>query len=150
MVVPLELHSKLKETKELIDSGEKAEAAQILTIVYGTYEQMSPMMDNFEKMTILSSLAHGFRQVSDVEMEIKLFEELCRLAERDLENLGSLATESDIYMTGFDFFWLGIAYTRKNMLTEARIALNRAKNILKDTKWNIDVEKVIIEGKYYE
>lgn len=146
MPIPLNLIRQLHDALELIKQGEKAESAAILNSIYNSLDKIWDALYGIESMEMLGMLARGFQELNQTEKEIRILEKLCTLADNDLNRLALLATDNDIISTGMDFVSLGIAYNRVSRKEDARKTLIKAKKILEEIEWVVEVED-IINGK---
>lgn len=139
----LAIIEKITAAQQLAATGHREQAVAIVDEIVAWYSENRPLMSRSERLEFAGGTADLYSQLGETAKEIPLWEELCRLAESDLSQLGLMASDEDILRTGFDFLRLGRAYRKQGRSFNARAAFERAESILEELKVTLDVEQLL-------
>jgi tetratricopeptide (TPR) repeat protein len=143
MPYPISIMTSLYDAKDLIDKEAFAEAAQIIDNVWDWADNSWESLNDFESIEFLGFLARVLKSIDQTHRQIIVLEHLCSIAEQNLENRGIMAVDDDIRWTGMDFIELGLAYLTKERPNDALKAFEKAKYILEELGWLVEVEKLL-------
>jgi hypothetical protein len=144
MPYPLEVMKALFDAKKLIEKRALAEAAQLIENVWAWAEKFWNTLIDIESMEFLGIFSKVLKDLNQTSRQIKILERLCNIADRNLEELGIMATDNDIQWTGMDFIELGLAYLCADKIDDARKALEKGKYILEELGWLVEVDKILM------